>query len=358
MKNLLILSVVLLFGAALILGGCSQESSTSGVTEGDLNFTDDFGGYQATDEPPAFGDEEISVNYPEPEDIESDLNNIALLDSIEAEPDVLVYSLEILWGMLEYDSTNTTFTDWSGSLSVETGCVKVIRKILFERFQDYFVRPRVNPQKLEWVSLTSTHYDGVLVFLYFRADVVDPAATTVTFETGPYSRTFTLAELDSLSEIVEVDNLGNQVSIEAMKLERLECPEGFLEGRWIKTPGARNIFYGRFISRDGLFLGHLKGHWGTSSSGEQLFFGKWINHYGRFKGFLKGLWGFDMTAEVAESRGWFDGEFFDSHANILGTLSGKWVSKHRGSMPDSGATDKVPKHARGFFHGLWKRYCN
>lgn len=269
--------------------------------------------------------------------------------------------------MLEYDSSMRVLTDWSGSLSIDTGCIKVISKILFEPKTDYLVRPRESCRALEWVSYTSTHYDGLLVFLYFRPADADPL-TVVNFQAGPYNRSFTLDELESLAEIINIDESGNKVSIEAIKLDRLQCEEGYLEGRWIKTgdPSERGrenrdfdgIFFGRYISKDGLFLGHVKGHWGTRTDGEQVFFGKWINHLGLFRGLLKGTWGFDSTADDTENNGWFQGDIFDATSIKLGTLEGKWVSHHRGSMPISGATDKVPKHARGFFHGMWKQYCN
>jgi len=359
-KNAIIITLALTLAGLFILTGCSDNSASSDAEGSLLNMDDFFGGYSPTDEAPAFGDEEISRNFPEPEVVSSELNSFDDLTSIQGEPDVSVYSMRIMWGMLEYDSTVTSLTDWSGSLTVDTGCIKVINKILFEPGQDYFIRPRTDCQTLEWVSFTNVHYDGILVFMYFRNADFDPATTNVVFETGPYSRTFALAELDSLAEIVDVDDLGNKVSIEAAKLERLECPEGYLEGRWVRSGNQRIFgqFYGRFISLDGLFMGHVKGHWGVNSEEEKLFFGKWIDHIGRFQGFLRGHWGFDDTAREAESSGWYEGNYFSASLTNLGTLNGNWVSHHRGSMPNSGATDKVPKHARGFFHGTWKQYCN
>lgn len=361
MKKLIIITLASTLAGFLILAGCSNQSTSSTTDGTQLNMDDFFGGYSPSDEAVAFGDEEIETNFPEPENISPDLNGFENLNTIQSEPDVLVYSLRILWGMLEYDSTVTSLIDWSGSLSIDTGCIKVINKILFESGQDYFVRPRESCQELSWVSFTSVHYDGIQVFLYFRPTSVDPATAEVRFETGPFSRTFTLDELDSLTELITVDDLGNQVSIEARKLERMECPEGYIEGRWITLGNGRfkGQFYGRFISQDGLFMGHVKGHWGDrTSDSEQLFFGKWIDHLGHFKGFLRGNWGYDDSADNIESSGWYQGNYFDANANNLGTLEGNWVSHHRGSMPNSGATDKVPKHARGFFHGTWKQYCN
>ncbi|NIP41640.1 MAG: hypothetical protein GWO41_11255 [candidate division Zixibacteria bacterium] len=360
MKKAIIITLALTLAGLFILTGCSDNSASNDAESSFLNMDDFFGGYSPTDEAPAFGDEEISRNFPEPEVVSSELNRFNDLDSIQGEPDVSVYSMRILWGMLEYDPTITSLTDWSGSLTVDTGCIRVINKVLFEPLQDYLVRPRISCRFLEWVSFTSVHYDGIQVFLYFRNSVTDPATTQVVFETGPFSRTFALSELDSLSETVDVDNLGNKVFIEAEKLWRLDCPEGYLEGRWIRS-GYQRIygqFYGRFLSLDGLFLGHVKGHWGVNSEGEKLFFGKWINHLGRFQGFLRGNWGFDASVDEIESAGWFDGNYFSASLRNLGTLNGNWVSHHRGSMPTSGATDKVPKQARGFFHGIWKQYCN
>jgi hypothetical protein len=57
------------------------------------------------------------------------------------------------------------------------------------------------------------------------------------------------------------------------------------------------------------------------------------------------------TIDAIESTGWYKQNNFVSNSNKLGTLRKIWVSSHRGSMPNSGATDKVPKYAREFFHG-------
>lgn len=355
------LSLFSLLATIIVIGCSGQDSSLNQDGSAVLNMTDQYGGYQSDDENPAFGEDAIEENFPETEVADSDLNNFASIDSAESDPDFVVYSFEVIWGQLEYDSASLVPTDWSGELTVDTGCIKVVRKIRFERGQDYFLRPRPNAQTLGWHSITTTHNDGFMVFMYFPEN--DGFTNyEVSFESGPYSRTFTLGELDSLSVLETVDDSGNQISIEARRLVRLECNEGFLEGRWIRTGRFNNggIFYGRFVGLDGLSMGHLKGHWGVrQETGEKLFFGKWINHVGRFKGFLKGTWGeTEVTGNAHKSEGWFEGEYFDRNSTKLGTLSGNWVSTSRGSTPSSGATDKVHKNARGFFHGMWKQYCN
>jgi len=368
MKHWIFKTLTIVLLGIFVLGGCSQDSGTTIDDSESLNLVEEFGGYQPTSEQPGFGDPEITENYSEPEAAGKDLNNIPELSSIQSDSNVLVYSFRILWGILDYDSTITTPTDWSGSLTVDTGCIKVINKILFET-GDHFVRPRPNARTLEWISYTQPHYDGILVFMYFRPgdDVMN---TEVKFETGPYSRTFTLFELDSLDEVIDVAELGNKISFGARKLERLECPEGFLEGRWVKRgilgPG---LFYGRFVSFDGLFLGHVKGHWGRRiEDGVQIFFGKWINHYGQFRGFLKGKWGYN-TSEEPESEGWFEGHYYGADGIERGDLAGDWIYRERPSADNQGSGDndgneiengnslRMPKNAKGFFRGLWREHC-
>lgn len=357
MKNKFKISAFIFITAVFLFGGCSDNSTSSSEDLGSLNFEDPFGGYLSIDEAPGFGDSEILSLFPEPDLASKDLNNFQSLRSVEDDPEILVYAFRASWGMLEYDSTVTQITDWSGSLVSPDGFIKVVHKIYFENLTDHFVRPREDAHTLEWVSYTTVHQDGFLAFIYFRPEI-DPTLTEITFTAGTYTRTFMLSEMDSLMEIVDVDNLGNQIAFTTRKLERLECEQGIMEGRWIKTGLHNGHFFGRYLSRDGLFLGHVRGHWGIRGHDDKIFFGKWINKFGHFSGLIKGQWDYDFSTDVSESCGEFHGNFFDSDKIKLGTLSGRWVSHHRGSMPNSGTTDKVPNKARGFFHSWWKQYCD
>jgi ABC-type oligopeptide transport system substrate-binding subunit len=123
-KKAIIITLALTLAGFLILAGCSTKSTSSDTESSQLNMDDFFGGYSPSNEAVAFGDEEIATNFPETGSISPDLNGFEGLNAIQSEPDVLVYSLRILWGMLEYDSTMTSLTDWSGSLSIDTGCIK------------------------------------------------------------------------------------------------------------------------------------------------------------------------------------------------------------------------------------------
>jgi len=132
---------------------------------------------------------------------------------------------------------------------------------------------------LEWVSETSVHFDGLLVMI---VDPLPPPDSTwppnqLVFTTGPYTRTFTMPELQTLDEIVTVDLLGNQIAFNARRLDLIACGDGVLDGVWHLNPSKQNgEFSGRWMTADGIFRGHLRGHFGRRPNGDMPFFGKVI----------------------------------------------------------------------------------
>ena len=52
--------IIVILGVALFWAGCSSDSSTMSKPSDGLNLTSEFGGYDATDEAPAFGDVTIA----------------------------------------------------------------------------------------------------------------------------------------------------------------------------------------------------------------------------------------------------------------------------------------------------------
>ncbi|MBD3381904.1 MAG: hypothetical protein GF404_06880, partial [candidate division Zixibacteria bacterium] len=115
--KLILISLV----ATTLFFGCSgQDGALNQDGSAVLNMSDQYGGYQPNDENPAFGEDAIEENFPETEVEDSDLNNFASIDSAETDPDFVVYSFEVIWGQLEYDSTSVNPTDWSGELTVDT----------------------------------------------------------------------------------------------------------------------------------------------------------------------------------------------------------------------------------------------
>ncbi len=371
MKKILITLMLAAFVSALVLSGCSKQSLETSPVETGLNFADDFGGYDISDEAPAFGDPTIAetmaadaeMEFPEPE-------LTPIFDSLDRRTDIRVWRMEILWGMLEYDSTVADVTDWSGSLEIKRGAIRVGTIIRFER-GDHVIRRERQCSTVNWVSYTKPHYDGIMVFIYEVVDSTSTEPNTVIFKTGPYERTFEMSELDSLSEIVQVDELGNKVSFNSMLTTPEDRDRGFLRGRWVKAADSgRGVFFGRWMSWDGIFKGHVRGHWGVNDEGGRVFFGKWISMHGTFKGLLRGEWDYDNTTvdAVEPATGSFRGVWADRTLTVKGKLGGTWAADPRRSCDGEGGTDdsngdtnrrgredigEIPRSAHGFFHGRW-----
>ncbi len=347
--RLLYLAVIGLF--VIGLAGCSDNNvAPENGEEENINLTDNFGGYKATNEQPAFGDPDIA-SLEGSDEADDPMGRHPEVDSIMHLPEVNVYSVEFLWGHLEVDSTETEVTDWSGSLTVERGAIVAVRLIRFEE-GDFIVRPRFLRRVLEFESRTRPSFDGMLVYVYDPQLSESPIENSLTFASGPFTRTFSMSELASISELIDVGS--NQFSVNGFKLERLACGEGFFEGKWVRpaSENGRGTFVGRWISGDGLMLGHVRGHFGNRDDGTQVLFGKWISIAGIFRGFLKGEWGFGTDDEPeATNKGWFAGDIYNREEVIIGEYDANWIAKERpGNGHGRGAT-------HGFFRGQWSQIC-
>ncbi|HWR83047.1 MAG TPA: hypothetical protein VN285_07075 [Candidatus Deferrimicrobium sp.] len=370
----LVLAAVLL---SLWVAGCSEKPAEP--TEETLNLDADFGGYTASPEAPGFGDADLVEEAVSDSEFNDEVLGFERVNSVIADPQCGYYHFRAVWGRLHYDSTVTELTDWTGSLSVSRG-VEIIRRVIrFEPEQDYIVRPRTDPSVIEWVSRTSVHHDGIAVDIFVPRprlvidtvqvpqvdslgdtsyviviDTVlgDTSPVTVSFETGPYSRTFAVDELRSLDTVVYLDD-SNAVAFHAVEFNRYPCPRGFLAGNWGFDEEGRGRFRGVWWSR-GLpsrweISGYVQGHFGQNSAGRDVFFGKWISRSGRFEGFLKGTYGRIPGPEMADdnarkhARGWFAGRVFNADRLPIGALKGRFRSAS--AEPD------------GFFQGRWKLFC-
>jgi hypothetical protein len=263
-----------------------------------------------------------------------------------------------MWGQLEYDSSVTTPTDWSGSLRVERGAIVAARLLAFDR-GDHLLRPRGNHQELAWISKTGPHYDGILVFIYDPEPDSFETENTVTLTTEPYSRTLTMSELEHIDEIVDVGE--NKVSISGFLTAPLECQHGFFQGKWKRLgKGDRGNFHGRWISDDGYLMGHLRGHFGIRDDGEQVLFGKWIGVGGAFRGLLRGEWGFTdaLDAESAQT-GWFTGGWHNAAGNRVGDFEGDWIAAPPRPQPGNGNgnANGIHRHGHGLWRGQWQEIC-
>ena len=358
--------------AMVALTGCSKNATEPAKADSSNILNQPDGGFTTTNEAPGFGDPALvgepagEIAYADPFASASDV------ESLFVDPMAGIYHVRILWGHLEVDSTELDVTDWTGSLSTSRGCEVLRRVIRFEERDS--ILPRTSRQQIEWVSHTRPHNDGIAVDIIIPPvkPVIDtefvwvvdsilgdstlvehidtiwwrPPPVRVSFQTGPYSRTFSLEELARLDTIVTLED-GNEVAFTAFKFERFDCPKGFLGGRWGQDDSGNGVFSGIWIDRHGP-SGHLRGRWGTNDAGERVFFGKWISENGRFEGLLRGRWmphpnvNADSTA-FEHAGGWFAGKIFNDADVEIGILRGLFRTH--------------PEAKAGAFMGRWKLFC-
>ncbi|MCH7549640.1 MAG: hypothetical protein IH969_08935 [Candidatus Krumholzibacteriota bacterium] len=350
-----------LYAAALlaVLGlwiGCDSPSSESLdqdllTREQTIDFDDPYGGFNFGDEAPNF-DDDLLINEYGPEsvvaysDAMADDSTVSDITSRQLRRRYLL----ITWGNLRADTTIDFSTDWSGSLSVGNGVALIKRVIRFE--PNDAILPRTSPQRIEWISSTRPHFDGILVALHKSlhrdttgTDTVVVSNTTdpisVTFATGPLTVTFSEDELADLHRVIRVDDAGNAVAFNTVVVDSKACAAGFLGGQWRNVPDRPGgHFRGRWISHDGVHMGYVRGVYGSNSRGENVFFGKWINGDGHFMGLLSGRW----NRVPDHPGGWFEGLWIGRDLRIRGGLRGEWGV--RGDV-DGG----------GFFRGVWALRC-
>jgi len=369
-----LLQPVLTIAVVGLIVGCSDNSTDPGVTEGDTNLTDEFGGYTSVAEAPGFDNptllEEAAADA---EYGDALLASPAITDLLNDE-EAGYYHLRIVWGQLQYNPEFTELTDFSGSLTTSRGAEIIRRALRFEEGQDYIL-PRTDRTLIEWVSFTSVHNDGLAIDLlippvYPQYDStitwefdlqgdstmivevdtldVDIEPVEVSFETGPYSRVFSLEEIAALDTIVYLDD-GNAIAFHGFRLDRRPCPRGFLAGTWGMNDAGENIISGFWLSRNGAIIGFVDGHYGTDETGANAFTGKVIDLAGGFLAFIKGTYGARPDRYAGQSgyhvdAGWFKGRIYDADEMAFGDLMGRYC--------------KAPVMNGGFFQGRWKVRCS
>ncbi len=372
MKRILSPLFVLLLIA--IAAGCqltgsdavSPVSDTTADAESAIDLDSPTGGYTEGDELVAFGEPEQYEAMGQEPLYGDPMQNENSVQAMERHRNVKRYRLRAVWGRLANTVVDSTITDccpldWTGGMHIDGGAIVIERLIAFDP-RDYITR--IDRSTIEWVSHTCPHVDGIMVRIIVPPSALDSlgnelAPATLTFKTGPFSRTFTIDELEALELFQPVDRCGNGIMI-ASHVVTPECPHGYLLGDFRKTEPdtivntytgeQRGIVLGRFhgiwINEAGWMAGYLRGHFGINSAGERIFFGKYIGLRGEFKGILRGHYGYSPSVtSVAEliSSGWFEGEWYGRNTAPAGRLKGEWVTGEDG---------------RGFFKGIWGMNCS
>lgn len=358
-----------LFAALAILVGCSSDGNVNSPSTGDdpegqtVNLDDPFGGFLAVDEAPAFGDNELAGSVSDEEELDEEEGYDGLnpdervrAKEIETSAKRQFFSLTVLWGRLGDDAYSVDPPSmegavvWDGSMSLErTGAIRVLSLIKFEPPEDQLGRPRLSAEELDWTSVTHGHYDGLRVLLVVPGDDSTAIETAgLHFEAEPFGEIdFSIAQLDSLAEVYDIAETGEQISFHAFRTDPNVDVRGFCGGRWgwgWAEDDSVGRFRGRWVSCNGQLRGFMRGHYGLNADGDKVFFGKYIDKNGRFKGFLRGRWdvlscgGQTETPDYKEIGG-FWGEWVGRHGNAIGHLSGHW--SRRGNM-------------HGVFTGIWR----
>lgn len=247
------------------------------------------GGYETTDEAPMFAAEDLySAAAIEADAIVADpMATDTTIASIESAPNADVLDVMMLWGQLPPDPTATAVRDWSGELSLSRGGMYVRRRIGFEEVTDR-VLPRTSPGTIAFESKTRPFADGLALRV-----VEDPARSTEPLTLTYTPTTGTAHELD-LAALrtgpVSVD-AGDGNRVVAVAIPRNDtCQHGFLRGRWHKIAPNASTYLGLVANARGEVIGHLRGIAGQRRNGDHVMFGKFIARDGAFVGIVKGTY--------------------------------------------------------------------
>lgn len=325
--------------------GCETFLSDGDTSPTNTDVLDDFGGFTTGDEPPGFGDAQLLSTYQDEEPFDDAMADHPDVRDANGHAGAKHYALRIVWGNLDHPDTaispgeDCPITDWSGSVEVDGGVIVVKRLIRFDR-GDYVVRPRKGPSKVEWVSHTMDHIDGmVFKIIDTPGPRPDSATNTVRISTPFYAGDISLDDLRDYRELVTYDEC-NKISIVATEIDPHACPRGFLEGIWVAETDTSGYFGGIWIGNDGEMVGHVRGRYGIRG-GERVLFGKWITRSGDFGGLLRGVW---MPLErEGGPDGYFEGRWVDETFTVRGFFKGHYCIREQ--VGD------------GFFHGRWVKEC-
>ncbi len=286
------------------------------------------GGLDTADEAPMFDAESQFAAA----DIEPDA---AVADEMAADPviaemaapgaNVLARDLVIIWGRFPADRDATTGRDWSGELRLSRGGMLVRRRIAFEQATDR-VLPRTSRDAISFTSMTKPHVDG-LALTVFDPQPGTPNALTLTYTpvTGA-AHTIDLGQLATGPIVIDVGD-GNRILIAGHRRDD-SCAHGFLRGRWHALTPNLNGYLGVVASSDGEPVGHIRGIAGKRRSGEAVMFGKFINREGHFVGLVKGT--YENGKFVARwldrqgDHGQLHGVYFPGPNERSGGFLGRW----------------------------------
>lgn len=232
--------------------------------------------------------------------------------------------LVIVWGRFPADRDATTGRDWSGELKISRGAMLVRKKIAFEQATDR-VLPRTSRDAISFSSVTRPAADG-LVLTVFDPQPGTPLTLTYTPVTGS-AHSIDLSQLASGPIVVDAGD-GNRILIAGHRRTDT-CQHGFVRGRWRALTPKLNGYLGVVASSDGEPIGHIRGIAGERKSGEVVMFGKFIDRDGHFLGLVKGTYENGRFAarwlDRQGDHGVLGGVYFPGANDSAGGFLGRWA---------------------------------
>lgn len=277
-----LLSLALLSVTACVDNTPADDDVTSALEQ-------ENGGFETTDEAPMFASEDMYAEAA----IESDtlvadpMETDETIASMETAPNADVLDVMMLWGQLPPDPNTTVARDWSGELRISRGGMYVRRRLGFEEATDR-VLPRESRDAIRFESLTRPFADGLaLRIVEDPARSAEPLRLTYTPNTGEARELDVTALRDGRLSVDAGD--GNRVIAVATRRDDA-CQHGFIRGRWHKISAHASTYLGLVANPRGEVVGHIRGIAGERRSGEHVMFGKFISRDGGFVGLVKGTY--------------------------------------------------------------------
>ena len=331
----------------VVLPGCSDDTKTIAPDsdEGEtLNLEDEFGGYASTDERPAFDDAVVVEIAGETAEVADNVATDPETSRIETEDTTRIYAMTLRWGHFGgvTDLGGNDRVDWSGVMRVNGDARIVLLNTISFESGDAAVLPREDPQLLEWKSMIQNGHDGVRVVVLQPVDEISGSAgDSLYLTTEFFNGSFALDEMGDFDNLMDVSDSGLQMRLQSIEVDDatdINTFQGWLEGRWRwSSENNQGSFRGVWVNPRAGAVGHVRGHFGINKAGENVFFGKYIDREGHFEGFLRGSFSVG-EGDVAQGRGVFQGNWFSAERDDRGRIIGRWATR---------AED------HGFFSGKW-----
>ena len=282
----------------------TSEEVTSAIEKenGGLNTNDESTMFGAPD---AYDAAAIEADYVETDALSAEVS------SMESQPGVRVRNVVMVWGRMPADPTATDVRDWSGRLELNRGGMLIRRRIAFEAATGDRILPRTDRTRIDFISRTRPAADGLVLRIADPGPTLsadEPLTLTYTPADGSPARTLELRDLADGPVVHEFAD-GNKIVVSARLAD--PCDHGMMRGRWHALNENGGVFLGVVGNEEGDPIGHIRGIWGKRKDGAQVFFGKYIARDGKFRGIMAGTW----------SEGHFDGRWMNrlgDHGQVHG----------------------------------------